>query len=37
LNPPKEKGLSFAVPRWWEGFSEAVILKLVPEGKSWNA
>jgi predicted MPP superfamily phosphohydrolase len=37
LGVKKEKGLSFAVPRWWEGFSEAVILKLVPEGKSWNA
>ncbi len=32
-----ENGLSFALPRWWEGFSEVPIITLVPEGHSWNA
>jgi predicted MPP superfamily phosphohydrolase len=37
LGVKKEKGLSFALPRWWEGFSEAPIITLMPEGKRWNA
>jgi hypothetical protein len=37
LGVRKEKGLSFAVPRWWEAFSEVPIITLVPKGQSWNA
>jgi predicted MPP superfamily phosphohydrolase len=37
LGVKKEKGLSFALPRFWEAFSEVSIINLVPEGKSWNA
>lgn len=34
LGVKKEKGLSFALPRWWEGFSEMPIITLVPDGTS---
>jgi predicted MPP superfamily phosphohydrolase len=37
LGVKKEKGLSFALPRFWEGFSEVPIITLEPEGQSWNA
>jgi len=37
LGVKKEKGLSFALPRLWEGFSEVPIITLEPEGQSWNA
>jgi predicted MPP superfamily phosphohydrolase len=32
LGIKKDEGLSFALPRWWEGFSEVPIITLAPEG-----